>query len=249
MPLREEFEIQGNWLFVRRSWLPLLFFPLLIIALFSYDFVNTHFGSTCFLIFQLLCLLISFLGLIVRAIAIGYAPAGTSGRNTTEGQIAEQLNTSGIYSIVRHPLYLGNFLIFLGFTLFTQSLWLNILSCLAYWIYYERIMYAEEEFLRRKYGQVYESWASVTPAFIPRFSKWITPPLSFSLKNVLKREYTAFFEITLAFPVLDLLGRYFTQGKFTWNYFWIGFFLLGLIIYITLRTLKKKTHLLDVEGR
>ncbi|MGB8874133.1 MAG: hypothetical protein WCC75_12145, partial [Desulfobaccales bacterium] len=43
----------------------------------------------------------------------GLPPRGTSGRNT-QGQVAETLNTTGIYSLVRNPLYLGNFLIWLG---------------------------------------------------------------------------------------------------------------------------------------
>jgi len=52
---------------------------------------------------------LSMFGFIIRAIAIGTTPKGTSGRNTKEGQVAESLNTKGIYSMVRHPLYLGNY--------------------------------------------------------------------------------------------------------------------------------------------
>ncbi len=58
-------------------------------------------------------MVISFFGLALRVIVVGHAPYGTSGRNTRE-QVADTLNTTGMYSIVRHPLYLANYLIILG---------------------------------------------------------------------------------------------------------------------------------------
>jgi protein-S-isoprenylcysteine O-methyltransferase Ste14 len=249
MALREEFENQGNWLFIRRSWFPFVFFPLFFAALLSYGSVLIRFGNDWHCAFQIFSIVVSLSGLLVRAIAIGYAPAGTSGRNTTEGQIAEKLNITGIYSLVRHPLYLGNFLIFLGFTLFTQSLWFNLFAILGYWIYYERIMFAEEEFLRRKYGLAYEEWATGVPAFIPKLKGWVKPDLSFSFRNVLKREYTAFLEISFAFPVLDFFGRWYLTGFPELDYSWLVMLGIGLLTYIILRTLKKTTRILDVEGR
>jgi len=207
------------------------------------------FGNLVQISYEIFCVLVSLSGLVVRAITIGYAPAGTSGRNTSEGQVAEQLNTKGIYSTVRHPLYLGNFLIFLGFTIFTQSVWFNISATLAFWLYYERIMFAEEEFLRGKYGAQYEEWAKGVPAFLPRFSQWQKAKLEFSFKNVLKREYTAFFEIALIFPLLDLAANYILHGFWELNYYWLSFLIFGTLVYFTLRTLKKKTKFLHVEGR
>lgn len=44
---------------------------------------------------------------------IGQVPKGTSGRNTSQ-QVADTLSTDGVYSVVRHPLYLGNFLMCMG---------------------------------------------------------------------------------------------------------------------------------------
>jgi len=249
MALREEFVSQGNWFFVRRSWFPILIFPLIFYMLTESETILNLYGQVPQTAYQIFCVLVSFLGLVVRAVTIGYAPAGTSGRNTTEGQVAEQLNTKGIYSTVRHPLYLGNFLIFLGFTLFTQSVWFNIAATLAFWLYYERIMFAEEEFLRGKYGESYQDWAKSVPAFIPRLSQWQKAELEFSFRNVLKREYTAFFEIALIFPLLDFAAEYILHGTLTLNYYWLGFFIFGALVYFTLRTLKKKTKLLHVEGR
>jgi len=75
----------------------------------------------------------------------GYAPRGTSGRHTLR-QEAKRLNSSGMYSLLRHPLYLGNALMWLGISLFVHVWWVVVISMLIFWIYYERIMFAEEEF-------------------------------------------------------------------------------------------------------
>ena len=53
-------------------------------------------------------LILGLFGLGIRIFAIGYAGTNTSGRNII-GHVADSLNTTGIYSICRNPLYLGNF--------------------------------------------------------------------------------------------------------------------------------------------
>ena len=48
-----------------------------------------------------------------RMISVGYAGSGTSGReNFPQGREPEHV--SGLYSLVRNPLYWGNMLIFAG---------------------------------------------------------------------------------------------------------------------------------------
>jgi protein-S-isoprenylcysteine O-methyltransferase Ste14 len=114
MSLRNEFEISGSWLFRHRSYLPLLIVPLFLVGMVSFSYLGHNHTVNEF--WQIFCMLISFLGLAVRIIVVGRAPVGTSGRNTRE-QVANALNTTGIYSVVRHPLYLGNYLIMIGFAM------------------------------------------------------------------------------------------------------------------------------------
>ncbi|HEY1602874.1 MAG TPA: methyltransferase, partial [Pirellulales bacterium] len=143
MALREDFESVGNWLFRWRSYLPLALIPILALGLWE----NRVAGFVPPLWWTLICFAVSLTGLGVRIATIGFTPAGTSGRNT-DGQRADELNTSGIYSTVRHPLYLGNYLMWLGVTMYSQLWWLVTIVSLVFWLYYERIMFAEEEFLR-----------------------------------------------------------------------------------------------------
>lgn len=142
MALIEEMERSGNWLFRRRSFLPLVLFAAAIpvVYLSVPCCQDGRFEATWF---WAGCLSVSFLGQIIRAITLGYTPRGTSGRNTKEGQVAETLNTRGIYSTVRHPLYVGNFFMWMGIVLFADSPWFSIVVALAFWLYYERIMFAE----------------------------------------------------------------------------------------------------------
>jgi protein-S-isoprenylcysteine O-methyltransferase Ste14 len=244
MALKEEFIKSGNWLFKRRSYFPLLIVPLLLIALREPKYLE----QTAEYLWEGFCAAVSFTGLLIRCMVVGYAPKRTSGRNT-EHQKAETLNTTGLYSVVRHPLYLGNFFIFLGIILFIQTPWFIIFTILSFWLYYERIMFAEEEFLREKFGEAFKQWAEKTPAFLPRFRNWRQPVLKLSLKNILKREYTAFFLIIASFTILDIAEDIFTLGRPKIDQVWLILFIVGLTVYVVLRTLRTKTKILHVEGR
>lgn len=246
MGLKREFQQQGNWLFRWRSYLPIVFLPLIALSL-----VGSHypFESYSFHIYwEYICLTISFLGLIIRAVTIGHTPVGTSGRNT-EQQKADSLNTTGIYSTMRHPLYLGNYLIALGAVLVPFVWWLPVIYTLTFWVYYERIMFAEEEFLREKFGADFSQWAAFTPAFLPRLSQWTKPLLRFSWRNVLKREYTAMMLLILLHTGIEFVEHLLIDHQIVYETFWVVFFFTGLLAYAVLRMLKRHSQVLHVVGR
>ncbi|MCK5822814.1 MAG: DUF1295 domain-containing protein [Bacteroidales bacterium] len=246
MALKEEFINSGNWLFKRRGYLPLILLALFIFGLKDYKYFGNNEETNFY--WEMFCLLVSFIGLAIRCYTVGHTPKGTSGRNT-KGQTAETLNTNGIYSIVRHPLYLGNFIIWFGLSLFAHSWWLSLICTLVFWVYYERIMYAEEDFLIKKFGKQYMDWAEKNPAFIPKLKGWEKSDLIFSFKNVLKREYNGFFSIIVVFTFLDILSDFIVKGKLIVDLRWTIIFGVGLLIFLTLRTLKKKTNILSVKDR
>jgi len=248
MTLEDKMARQGEWLFRHRSYLPLILLPLIIVALMHKPSVERWGGSSAENAYEAFCILISFAGLFIRCYTVGHVPAGTSGRNT-KGQEASRLNTSGIYSIVRHPLYLGNFIIYLGVILFAQSIWLLLVGMSFFALYYERIMLAEERFLKEKFGEDFLRWAETTPAFFPDFKKWKANDLPFSMRNVLRREYSGFFGIVASFTAFKLIRTAFLGEGFNIGTGWIVLFASGLVVYLVLRTLKRKTRLLHVEGR
>lgn len=248
MALRESIEKQGAWLFRWRSYLPILFVPLFIIALKNGEFIEHLFGDDIGDLWESVAVIISFLGFVVRCFTAGYVPRGTSGRNT-KSQVAETLNTTGMYSITRNPLYLGNFLILFGITLFIQAWWLAIIVWVGFWLYYERIIFTEEEFLRTKFGNEFIGWASRTPMVIPHFSNWKKPNLPFSFKTVLRREFSTYFAIVAVYFFLEIAGDFLSARRFHVGNSWLIFFLVSMLIYFALLILKKKTHVLDVAGR
>ncbi len=192
---------------------------------------------------------VSFFGQVIRILTVGFTPKNTSGRNTINGQIADELNVTGIYSLVRHPLYLGNFFMWLGPVLFLRSIGVTIVFGLIYWLYYERIMFAEEQFLRRKFGDIYDKWSEKVSSFIPFSFKYIPPGLPFSVKNVLKREYNSFVNIFVIFTLLDLFRNYFLSERIYLTAMWIYMLAAAVAIWLVVRIIEKRTHWLDVKGR
>jgi protein-S-isoprenylcysteine O-methyltransferase Ste14 len=248
MALREDLEKQGAWLFKWRSYLPLLVIPLFIIALKNTKFVERLFGDNMSDFWESIAVIVSFLGLVIRCFTVGYVSRGTSGRNT-QSQVAEMLNTTGMYSITRNPLYLGNFVIIFGVTLFIQVWWLALTVWIGFWLYYERIIFTEEEFLRGKFGSEFTSWAQSTPMVIPRFRNWRRPALPFSFKTILRREFSTYFAIVAVYFFLEIAGKLLSGKRFFVGNSWLVFFFVSMAIYFTFLILKKKTHVLDVVGR
>jgi protein-S-isoprenylcysteine O-methyltransferase Ste14 len=249
MALREELERQGNWLFRWRSYLPLLIIPLSFVALHGSASDTLDSPASDHQYWEAFCFVMSLLGFAIRCLTVAYVPAGTSSRNTKE-QIANVLNTSGIYSIVRHPLYLGNLIIIIGLLLSIKVWWFAMIGALIFWMYYERIAFAEEEFLQRKFGAEYLEWAEKTPAFVPRFRDWKQPDLTFSIRKLLKREYHGFFAIIASFTSLDILKEIIVHTRRPQMHLgWVVLFGIGSLTYLTLNTLKKKTKILDEPGR
>jgi protein-S-isoprenylcysteine O-methyltransferase Ste14 len=245
MALVHEFERSGNWLFKRRSWLPVVLIIAGIIVLYLTNRQAILFNSTEELIF----LGVSLFGEAIRIYTVGYAPRNTSGRNTIAGQIADELNTTGIYSLVRHPLYLGNFFMWLGPVLFVRTFVFTVIFILIYWLYYERIMFAEEQFLRGKFGDAYDKWSEKVKAFIPRLKGFIKPSVRFSFKSVLSREHNSFINIFLIYIILDLFRNYFVSERIYPTPMWIYIGIPAGIIYLAVSLIHKKTSWLVEEGR
>lgn len=244
MGLREEFEAAGTWLFRRRGYLPLLLFPLLLAA--AAGGPADQGGAAA--VWEGFCVAVALGGLALRVATVGFVPKDTSQRNTGRPQ-AEALNTTGLYSVVRHPLYAGNFLMWLGVALYPRAWWAPVIVSLVFWLYYERIMFAEEEFLRRRFGDEYLAWAAATPAFFPRLRAWRPPATGFCLLTVLRREHSSLLAVIASLTVLQLVGRHASSGRLVLDPGWGAALAVTVALCVAVRTLKHRTRLLHVEGR
>ena len=246
MALKEEFETSGNWLFRWRSYIPLLLIIPIVFIILTNSPLDRE--KEIEMPLEMIGLLISFAGLGIRILVVGFKPRRTSGGNTDE-QVADVLNTDGMYSIVRHPLYLGNFLIWFGITFLFGSWQITALTSLIFLLYYERIAFAEEEFLRKRFCDEFVAWAEKTPSCIPRFRNWHKPNLPFSFKKVIGKEYAGFFAIISAYTLIEFLDDLLTDHTLLLDPEWRVIFIAGLAIYIVLRYLKRCTRFLNTPDR
>ena len=74
--------------------------------------------------------------------------------------------TSGPYRFTRNPIYLGLFLIYLGFTLLAGTLWGLIASPFLIWTITQAVIHVEEIYLEEKFGEQYKQYRS-------RVRQWI----------------------------------------------------------------------------
>lgn len=84
-----------------------------------------------------------------------------------QAQRNHMLATSGPYTRLRHPQYVAFVVIMFGFLLQWPTL-LTLLMFPVLLVMYARLAITEENDMRREFGEVYESYATRTPRFLPR---------------------------------------------------------------------------------
>lgn len=248
MALRHSFEKTGSFLFKRRGQFPLILFAIAVPAIFLTDNEVFLRSKTAYWLLLGSSIFLTLIGQMIRSIAIAKSAKQTSGRNTW-GHEAKALNSTGIYSVVRHPLYLGNFFIWIGIVCFVGNPWFLIIVGLLFWLYYERIMFSEEVFLEKEFGDEYVQWSLKTPAFVPSWKNHRKSDVSFSLKTLLRREYPGVSAAIIGFLFVDFVRNWVYFGEPQWLISHGVVLFVGLMISFVLRTLKHHTNLLKEEDR
>ena len=84
----------------------------------------------------------------------------------------KQLATTGAYSLVRHPLYLGNFLILAGFTLACGHWIVALVVAFFFLFYYPAAIRYEDTKLEGIFDDDWRAWSGNIPAMFPTSMKW-----------------------------------------------------------------------------
>jgi protein-S-isoprenylcysteine O-methyltransferase Ste14 len=230
-PIADELSTTGDVLFRWRSYVPLVLVPLFLLS------VNDDQSPTPFS-WELFCFAISLCGLAARAYVIGTAPHGTSSRGTRR-PTAESLSTRGAYSVVRHPLYVANTLIWVGCAMLSGTWYFPVIVVLLSFVYHERIAAREEAFLETTFGETFRRWASEVPAMIPDFGRYQPADVPFQLRKVIIQESHGLCAIGTAFLTLDTIEDSVRLGSFHLDPRWLAIFLASLIPFLIVVVTKK----------
>jgi protein-S-isoprenylcysteine O-methyltransferase Ste14 len=116
---------------------------------------------------------------------------------------------TGPYAWIRHPLYLGNFLIGFGFAVMTAQIRLMILYLIAFGFIYYSTISEEETFLRERFGREYEEYARRVPLFLPRPKGIAEAQSEFQWKRVrAHREYKTWLAIGILLVLMIFKSYY-----------------------------------------
>lgn len=140
-------------------------------------------------------------GLILRAWATGHLRKN------------DALATSGPYAFTRNPLYLGSFLIGLGFTIAAGRWILGLIFAVLFLGIYVPVMRVESATLAELFGESYRQYRNAVPLFLPQpfpYRGGAATEVKFDAALYRRyREYRAALGLVVAWALLALKAYYF----------------------------------------
>jgi protein-S-isoprenylcysteine O-methyltransferase Ste14 len=190
----------GGWLFRQRTWLPL---PLAA-ALLLIPPPSDEPGAS----FWIAGAIVVAIGEAIRLWAVHHIGAISRTRSDRLGPLI----SSGPFARVRNPLYLGNILLWTGFAISAQLVWLAPVVVVLLALEYHAIVCWEEGLLSQRIGDPYTRYIEAVPRWLP---SWSTPPISsapeslakFSWRETLFSERGTLIAIAAGFLLLWLKAR------------------------------------------
>ena len=178
----------GHFLFFARNALfPLVFLLLLFTTQPEFPF-NSERGDAWL---DILGFLVALSGQACRALAIGQTENIRRG-GRRKRVAAKRLIQHGIYAHTRNPLYLGNLLIVIGLGLIANNHWWYVIVFPLFLSVYWSIVFAEEDFLARQFGQEYAEYRQTVNRFLPRLRgiRRSCKECEFDWMRVFRKEYS-----------------------------------------------------------
>lgn len=141
---------------------------------------------------------IALVGVLIRAWASGHI------------RKAKVLAVSGPYARTRNPLYVGSFVLGVGFTIATGVWWLALLFIALFLGIYLPVMLTEARDIERIFGAEFEEYSRHVPLFLPRLTAWKSGAGRFDFQLYLQyREYRAAIGAAAAILALAAKGFFF----------------------------------------
>lgn len=209
MALHQQFERQGHNLIRSAGAVPLF---ILILGYLFLGAVETYPDNFFFQksiyeeIYEIFCLLFTVSGFIIVFYTNGYSE-NTSIYGKPQQDIHAGFHTRGAYSVLRHPVYHGTIIMWLGPALVTGNLLFIISFVLFCCIFFERIMLAEERYLKKTFGLKYSRWAQNVPIIIPKLLNFKKPDTAFSWKMAYEKSTGRLALVLTAFFTFDVLTQ------------------------------------------
>lgn len=146
---------------------------------------------------------IAIVGVAIRAWASGHI------------RKASVLAVTGPYAYTRNPLYVGSFLMGVGFTVASGVWWLALVFCVLFLGIYFPVMRVESGDIRDIFGAEYDEYEREVPLFIPRLTPWRGSGGKFDFQLYLRyREYQAALGVAAALAILTAKAYVFPLGLF-----------------------------------
>lgn len=144
---------------------------------------------------------------VTLAVGIAIAAIGVLLRAWACGHLrkSSELDVSGPYAHTRNPLYLGTFIIALGFGVASGSWWLFLLVAAYIGSIYFPVMNVEAVVLEERLGREYSEYSANVPLLVPRLTAWKKSDRRFDFQLYLKNgEYNAAIGFAVASVLLAL---------------------------------------------
>lgn len=150
---------------------------------------------------------IALLGEAVRLWANGYV--GHVKVNWTDNAEPKKgtLITAGPYAYVRNPLYVGTFLVGLGFCVVVRNVWLAAGGIVLFIMLYRRKAIRETELILGEWGDAYAAYQRAVPAWFPSLRRYPDRQGQWSWKGIAASKEPK----TLIWVIVGLIALYFRE--------------------------------------
>lgn len=189
----------GGWLFRKRTSIPL---PIVLALLI----IPPSGAASAVRELQWTGLLIVLAGELVRMWGVHHIGSVSRTRSERLGPLIDH----GPFAMVRNPLYIGNILLWVGFAVSAQLLWLVPVIVVLLALEYHAIVRWEERLLESRMGENYRQYLRRVPRWIPNLAGRSTSgqDAAFSWTQTLYSERGTLIAIVAGYLLLGLKARF-----------------------------------------